>query len=70
MVRGVGTVGFLYLTLVPTDEKKMRHHVRVTYINILTVSLVCCALKPYSSSWKEGQVYPSRGSTVAFVQSK
>lgn len=32
MVRGVGTVVFLYLTLVPTDEKKMCYHVHNAYI--------------------------------------
>ena len=32
MVRGVGTVDFLYLTLLPTDEKKMCYHVHNVYI--------------------------------------
>lgn len=40
MVRGVGTVVFLYLTLVPTDEKKMCYHVHNAYISSFHLSVV------------------------------
>ena len=36
MVRGVGTEDCLYLTLVPTDEKKMCCHVHDAYLYCFT----------------------------------
>ena len=50
MVRGVGTVGFLYLILVPTDEKKRKERKRGKFTLLEVVQWLLCKASDENSA--------------------